>query len=154
VIAVRTHLSTHTRKTSNRIAVQLRLVAVSVGRTNTALGAFYRRLGIGKAKAVPATARKIAVLFLQRHGVRHGVPGSRADQYERRYRDCVIKQLRRRAGEFGFKLQEAEPSGVSSESVSLLRSGTEVIHQLITEWVGNAPVKHVQERELSGQCGD
>jgi transposase len=36
-----------------------------VGRTDTALAAFYRRLAarIGKAKAVTATARKIAVLF-------------------------------------------------------------------------------------------
>eukprot|EP01133_Synstelium_polycarpum_P021558 gene21558-25892_t len=58
-------LSSHTRKTSNRITVSLRLAAVTVGRTNSALGAFYRRLAgrIGNAKAVTATARKIAVLF-------------------------------------------------------------------------------------------
>ena len=43
----------------------LRIVVVNVGKTSTALGAFYRRLAarIGKAKAVTATARKIAVLF-------------------------------------------------------------------------------------------
>jgi len=45
---------------------------VTVGRTDTALGAFYRRLlgRVGKAKAVTATARKIAVLFdnMLRHG--------------------------------------------------------------------------------------
>ena len=58
-------LSAHTRKTTNRVAAHLRLAAVTVGRINTALGAFYRRLSarIGKAKAVTATARKIAVLF-------------------------------------------------------------------------------------------
>ncbi len=58
-------LSAHTRKTSNGLTVALRLAAVSVGRTNTALGAFYRRLAarIGNAKAVTATARKIAILF-------------------------------------------------------------------------------------------
>lgn len=58
-------LSAHTRKTSSRITVALRLAAVTVGRSNTALGAFYRRLAgrIGNAKAVTATARKIAVLF-------------------------------------------------------------------------------------------
>ena len=58
-------LSAHTRKTSNRVVTHLRLAAVTVGRTNTALGAFYRRLAarIGTAKAVTATARKIAVLF-------------------------------------------------------------------------------------------
>ena len=58
-------LSSHTRRSGNRAASLLRLAAISVGRTDTALGAFYRRLAarIGKAKAVTATARKIAVLF-------------------------------------------------------------------------------------------
>jgi transposase len=37
-------LSAHTRKTNNRLTAHLRLAAVTVGRTNTALGAFYRRL--------------------------------------------------------------------------------------------------------------
>jgi hypothetical protein len=91
----------------------LRLAAVTVGRTNTALGAFYRRLAarIGKAKAVTATARKIAVLFYNamRFGMYYSDPG--ADQYEQKYRERVIKQLHRRAAEFGFVLQEAE--GVS-----------------------------------------
>lgn len=108
-------LSAHTRKTTNRIATQLRLTAVSVGRTNTALGAFYRRLAarIGKAKAVTATARKIAMLFYNamRFGMKYQDPG--ADQYEQRYRERVIKQLRRRAEAFGLTLQEAAPTGVS-----------------------------------------
>lgn len=37
-------LSAYTRKTKNRVTAHLRLAAVTVGRTNTALGAFYRRL--------------------------------------------------------------------------------------------------------------
>ena len=37
-------LSAHSRKTNNRVTAHLRL-AVSVGRTSTALGAFYRRFG-------------------------------------------------------------------------------------------------------------
>jgi transposase len=108
-------LSAHTRKTTNRLAENLRLAAVTVGRTNTALGAFYRRLSarVGKAKAVTATARKLAVLFYNamRFGMTYQDPG--ADQYERRYRERVVKQLRRRAEAFGFTLQEASPSGVS-----------------------------------------
>jgi hypothetical protein len=58
-------LSSRTRKTANPVAAHLRLAAVAVGRISTALSAFYRRLAarIGKAKAVTATARKIAVLF-------------------------------------------------------------------------------------------
>lgn len=107
-------LSSHTRKTNNRIAAHLRLAAVTVGRTSTALGAFYRRLAarIGKAKAVTATARKIAVLFYNamRFGMAYQDPG--ADHYESRYRERVVKQLHRRAAEFGFTLQ-ASPEGVS-----------------------------------------
>ena len=99
-------LSAHTRKTSNRVTAHLRLAAVTVGRTNTALGAFYRRLAgrIGNAKAVTATARKIAVLFYNtmRFGLDYKDPG--ADHYEMQYRDRVIKQLHRRAAEFGFAL--------------------------------------------------
>lgn len=90
-------------------------MASTVGRTETALGAFYRRLSarIGKAKAVvTATARKIAILFYRamRFGMKYEDPG--ADQYERRYRERVVKQLQRRAAHFGFSLQPAE-AGVS-----------------------------------------
>jgi transposase len=103
-------LSAHTRKTNNRLTAHLRLAAVTVGRTNTALGAFYRRLAarIGKAKAVTATARKIAVLFYNamRFGMAYQDPGS--DRYEREYRDRVVKSLHRRAAEFGFSLQAVE----------------------------------------------
>lgn len=103
-------LSAHTRKTTNRLTAHLRLAAVTVGRTDTALGAFYRRLAarIGKAKAVTATARKIAVLFYDamRFGLAYQGPGS--DQYERNYRDRVVKNLQRRAADLGYKLQAAE----------------------------------------------
>ena len=106
-------LSAHSRKSKNRLTAHLRLAAVTVGKTNTALGAFYRRLSarIGKAKAVTATARKIAVLFYNAmcFGMHYSDPG--ADQYEQKYRERVIKQLHRRAAEFGFELHELE--GVS-----------------------------------------
>jgi transposase len=100
-------LSAHTGKTTNRVTAHLRLAAVTVGRTNTALGAFYRRLAarIGKSKAVTATARKIAVLFYNavRYGMTYVDPG--ADRYEKEYRERVVKNLHRKAAEFGFTLQ-------------------------------------------------
>jgi hypothetical protein len=94
---------------------------VTVGRSSTALGAFYRRLAarIGKAKAVTATARKIAVHFYNamRFGVAYKDPG--ADQYEQQYRDRIVKQLHRRAAEFGFVLSAREtPLPVASAGVS------------------------------------
>jgi hypothetical protein len=111
-------LSAYTRKTNNRVTAVLRLAAVTVGRTETALGAFYRRLAIriGNAKAVTATARKIAVLLYNamRYGMDYRDPG--ADHYEQRYRERVLKQLHRRAAQFGLVLQPK--STVNAEGVS------------------------------------
>lgn len=101
-------LSSKTRRSANRAAKIFRLSAANVGRTNTALGAFYRRLAsrVGKAKAVTATARKLAVLFYNalRYGLAYEDPG--ASYYEERYRERVLKGLRRRAKEFGYELTE------------------------------------------------
>ena len=51
----------------------LRLAAVVLGKTDSALGAFYRRLAAraGKAVAVTATARKIATIFY--NTLRYGI---------------------------------------------------------------------------------
>lgn len=99
-------LSAKTRRSSNRVAVLLRIAAVNVGRTQTALGAFYRRLAarIGKAKAVTATARKLAVLFYNamRYGMQYVDPG--VDHYEARYKQRVIANLERRARQFGLEI--------------------------------------------------
>jgi transposase len=101
-------LSSRTRRSSSRAAALLRLAAVTIGRSDTALGAFYRRLAAraGKAKAVTATARKIAVLFYNtlRHGMTYKDPG--ASHYEERYRNRVLGNLKRRAKSFGYGLQE------------------------------------------------
>lgn len=110
-------LSSRTRRSSNRATTLLRLAAVSIGKTSTALGAFFRRLAarVGKAKAVTATARKLAVLFYKmlRYGAAYKDPG--ADYYERRFRNRTVDNLRRRATALGFKLVESEPV---SEGVS------------------------------------
>jgi transposase len=111
-------LSSRTRRSGGRAAALLRLAAVTVGRTDTALGAFYRRLSsrIGKAKAVTATARKIAVLFYNavRHGMEYVDPG--ASSYETRYRARVVSNLHRRAKAFGFVLQPLEPKAGTAVS--------------------------------------
>ena len=110
-------LSSRTPRSQNRAAALLRLAAIGVGKTDTALGAFYRRLSarVGKAKAVTATARKIAVLFYNtlRYGKDYSDPG--ADFYETQYKKRVVKNLRRRAASLGLELVEltAVPEGVS-----------------------------------------
>jgi transposase len=101
-------LSSRTRRSGNRAASLLRLAAVTVGRTDTALGAFFRRLSGRVGKAVTATARKIAVLFYNtlRHGMDYADPG--ASYYEERYRQRVLTNLQRRAKSLGYVLQQAD----------------------------------------------
>lgn len=102
-------LSSQTRRSSNRVAAMLRLAAVNVGKTNTALGAFYRRLAarVGKVKAITATARKIAVLVYNslRFGMCYEDPG--ASYYDEQNRQRTVANLRRRAATLGFTLSEA-----------------------------------------------
>ena len=109
-------LSSRTRRSSSRASALLRLAATTIGRSETALGAFYRRLSsrIGKQKAVTATARKIAVLFFNtlRFGLTYLDQGAAA--YEERYRIRVLTNLRRRAKTLGFTLAPiAEGDAVS-----------------------------------------
>jgi hypothetical protein len=67
---------------------------------------------VGKAKAVTATARKIAVLFYNalRHGMSYADPG--ATYYEDRYKQRVLANLQRRAKSFGLVLQQPDPGPV------------------------------------------
>jgi transposase len=111
-------LSSRTRRSSSRAAALLRLAATTIGRSETALGAFYRRLSsrIGKQKAVTATARKIAVLFYNtlRFGMIYRDPGAAA--YDEKHRTRVLGNLQRRAKTLGYGLAPL-PSAVA-EGVS------------------------------------
>ena len=108
-------LSAHTRRSKSRASALLRLAAVNVGKTDSALGAFYRRLAarVGKSKAVTATARKLAILFYNtlRYGMDYSDPG--ASYYEQRHRTRVIHHLARRARQLGYTLEPAAVEGVS-----------------------------------------
>lgn len=107
-------LSSRTRRTDNRVSSLLRLGAVTLGRNDSALGAYYRRLSarVGKSKAITATARKLAVLIynLLKSGHAYEDPGS--SYYEEQHRARVVRNLTKRAGALGFKISPAE-SGVS-----------------------------------------
>ena len=82
-------LSSKTQPSANRAAGILRIAAMSLGRTETALGAFYRRLAyrVGKAKAITATARKLAILVYRtlKDGLVYPDPGAAA--YDAQHRD-------------------------------------------------------------------
>lgn len=113
-------LSSKTMPSTNRAAVMLRMCAMSVGRTSTALGAYYRRLAyrVGKAKAITATARKIAILVYRtlRGDFHYDDPGAMA--YENQHRGRTLNNLRKRARTLGFGLVNLDTGEVVEGTVS------------------------------------
>ena len=113
-------LSSRTQPSANRAAAILRLAVMNAGRTQTALGTFYRRIAfrIGKAKAVTATARKLAILVYRtlKHGLVYADPG--ADAYDAHHRTQVVRRLRLRAQNLGFGLIDLSTGEVVERSIS------------------------------------
>jgi transposase len=113
-------LSSRTQPSANRAGAILRGAAMSVGRTQTALGAFYRRLAyrIGKAKAITATARKLAILVYRilKGTLVYKDPG--AEAYDLQRRETVLRRLRDRAAGLGFSLVSRQTGEVLEGGVS------------------------------------
>jgi transposase len=99
-------LSSRTPHVVNRVAILLRLAALAIGRTDSCLGIFYRRMKAkhGPAKAMTATARKLAVLIhhLLSHAEAYVEPD--LEEYDQRVRRAKIIRLSRQANELGFDL--------------------------------------------------
>ncbi len=95
-----------TLKTKNRAAVILRQVAVNIGKTDTALGAFYRRISsrTGKGTAVTATARKVAEIIYEMIKTGKHFSEIGAGYYEQKYKSRVLKNLQRKAKSLGLEL--------------------------------------------------
>lgn len=91
---------------ANRIAQALRMAVYALHHSHTYLGAFYRRMAarLGKAKAIQATARKLAILVYNalRYGTDYVEKG--AHYYEEAYRSRILKSLHRRANDLGYRL--------------------------------------------------
>ena len=94
---------------STRAATALRMAALSLRNSQTALGAYYRRIArrIGGDVAVFATARKLATLIyrLLRWGQPYVDEGVAA--YEARYQQQRLGRLTATAKEFGYQLVPA-----------------------------------------------
>jgi transposase len=102
-------LRSRTLKTHNRAGQALRLAAQAVSRTNTAYGAFFRRMRAmhGPKKAIVATAHKIArvIYFMLRdHKPFHDTS---AEEYHQREREREIARLKKKATRLGFTLAPA-----------------------------------------------
>jgi transposase len=99
-------LNRRTRKVVNRATVAFRTAAQGLLRSQSYLGAQYRRLRtrLGAPKAITAMARKLACLFyrLLRHGQPYVDKGT--EYYETRYREQQIRSLAKRAQKLGLEL--------------------------------------------------
>jgi transposase len=91
---------------STRVAAALRMAALSLRHSQTALGAYYRKMAQRRSGdiAVFATARKLATLIyrLLRWGQTYIDEG--AEAYETRYRQRRIGRLTATAKELGYQL--------------------------------------------------
>lgn len=99
-------LSSKTRASKNRAAVAFRQAAVSVARSDSELGAYYRRMQArkGPGAAITATAHKLARIYyhLIKEGCEYEEGGARA--YEERQRERTVANLRKRAKGLGYEL--------------------------------------------------
>lgn len=102
--------SSATRPGVNRAAPALRLAAKNLQRSQSALGAFFRRIAArrGLAKAITATAYKLARIIdaLLKHGTAYVTQGLAA--YETAYRERMVRQMKRQAAELGLVIMERE----------------------------------------------
>lgn len=112
-------LSSRTPASANRAATMLRLVALGLAKTQTALGASYRRLAarIDKPKAITATARKAALLVYRmlKGELVYQDPGP--DTYNARQRDRALRRLRQRAQQLGYALVNVDSGELLANAV-------------------------------------
>jgi hypothetical protein len=108
--------SSRTKPSANRAAAALRLAANSLHRSDSALGAFFRRMKakMGAPAAITATAHKLArlVYSMLKHGTNYVDAGQ--DYYERQYQHRVMKNLAHRAKQLGYTLVELQPDTPSN----------------------------------------
>jgi hypothetical protein len=104
-------LKRRTRKVVNRAATAFRNAATTLLRSQSYLGAQYRRLRtrLGAPKAITAAARKLACLFyrLIKNGQQYVDKGT--EYYETKYREQQVRILAKKAQRLGFQLVTPTP---------------------------------------------
>jgi len=95
---------------STRVGAALRMAALTLRNSKTALGGAYRRLARrkGASVAVFATARKLAVFVYRmlRHGAAYVDEGLQV--YEQRFQHARLQLCKQIANQFGYKLIQQE----------------------------------------------
>ena len=103
-------MSGKTKRSANRAAQALRLAAAGLRTSQSALGAYFRRMcsRMDKPKAIAAAAHKLARLIYAMLTKGQEYVDQGQDYYEERYRERVMRQLTQRAKKMGMKLVAAE----------------------------------------------
>lgn len=98
---------TGVQPTKNRASVALRVAAASLTHSDSALGAYYRRMRArhGAPGAITATAHKLARIIYSMLKERKSYHDVGADYYEKQYRTRLLRNLNRQAARLGFQLE-------------------------------------------------
>ena len=99
-----------TRHVVNRAATALRLAATTLLRSQSYLGAQYRRLRskLGAPKAITAMAHKLARLVYRMLKWGHEYVDKGLQYYETRHRDQQVQLLTKRAAKLGLRIVEPD----------------------------------------------
>ena len=114
-------LSARTKRSANRVRQALKMAAMSLAHSDSALGAFYRRLcaRMDKPRANTATAHKLArmVYFMLTRGEAFVDAGQQ--RYEEQQRQRSIAALKRRAASLGFQVNPVGDGMKTAVSISV-----------------------------------
>ena len=102
-------LSGATKRTANRVAQALKMAAISLRASQSALGAYFRRMcaRLDKGKAVTAAAHKLARLIYAMLTKGAAYVDKVQQYYEERYRQRVLFHLKNKAAALGLELVPA-----------------------------------------------
>ena len=105
-----TTISGKTKRCANRAAQALRLAAAALRSSQSALGAYFRRLSarMDKPKAVTAAAHKLARLIYTMLTKGEEYTDQGQDYYEERYREQALRHLAHKAEKMGMRLVATE----------------------------------------------
>ena len=109
-------MSGKTKRVANRAAQALRLAAAALRSSQSALGAYFRRMcgRMDKPKAVTAAAHKLVRLIYTMLTKGEEYTDQGQGYYEERYRERVLRQLAQRAEKMGMKLVVNDRRGMGS----------------------------------------
>ena len=99
-------LRTKTQKTTNPATLAFRIAAQVVSRSDSTLGAHYRRMRakLGPSQAIVATAHKIARIVYYMLKEKTPYQARSATEYDTQRRQRAIKNLARKARKLGLQL--------------------------------------------------